>query len=75
MPGFNMAQAIGMFIIGLGLVEKDGLLVCAGVIIGLLGVVLLGRSCSDSEHCLGSNAIPGTLTAKKINIVASQGPA
>ncbi len=42
MPGFNMAQAIGMFIIGLGLVEKDGLLVCAGVVIGLLGVVLLG---------------------------------
>lgn len=37
-----MAQAIGMFIIGLGLVEKDGLLVCAGVVIGLLGVVLLG---------------------------------
>jgi hypothetical protein len=42
MPGFNMAQAIGMFIIGLGLVEKDGLLVCAGVLVGLLGVVLLG---------------------------------
>ncbi len=42
LPGFNMAQAIGIFVIGLGLVEKDGLMICTGVIIGLLGMLLMG---------------------------------
>ena len=42
MPGFNLPQAIGIFTIGLGLVEQDGMIVCLGVIIGLLGMLLLG---------------------------------
>ena len=41
-PGFNMPQAIAIFTIGLGLVEKDGMLICAGVIIGLASFLLLG---------------------------------
>lgn len=41
-PGFNMPQAIAIFVIGLGLVEKDGLVVAAGVLIGLASLVLLG---------------------------------
>jgi hypothetical protein len=31
MPGFNMPQAISAFIIALGLVEHDGILVIGGV--------------------------------------------
>jgi hypothetical protein len=42
MPGFNMPQAISTFIIGLGLVEDDGILVAAGVIAGLASLALLG---------------------------------
>lgn len=41
-PGFNMPQAISIFVISLGLVEEDGLLVAAGVLIGLASLVLLG---------------------------------
>ena len=41
-PGFNMPQAIAIFTIGLGLVEKDGMLICAGVVIGLASLLLLG---------------------------------
>jgi len=41
-PGFNMPQAIAIFVIGLGLVEKDGLIVATGVVIGLLSLLLLG---------------------------------
>jgi hypothetical protein len=42
MPGFNMPQAISTFIIALGLVEDDGILVAAGVIAGLASLALLG---------------------------------
>lgn len=42
MPGFNMPQAISTFIIALGLVEDDGILVTAGVIGGLASLALLG---------------------------------
>jgi hypothetical protein len=42
MPGFNMPQAISTFIIALGLVEDDGMLVAAGVIAGLASLALLG---------------------------------
>jgi hypothetical protein len=42
MPGFNMPQAISSFIIALGLVEDDGILVAAGVIAGLASLALLG---------------------------------
>lgn len=41
-PGFNMPQAIATFIIALGLVENDGLLVVIGVLAGLLSLALLG---------------------------------
>jgi hypothetical protein len=42
MPGFNMPQAISTFIIALGLVEDDGILVAAGVLGGLASLALLG---------------------------------
>jgi hypothetical protein len=42
MPGFNMPQAISTFIIALGLVEDDGILVVAGVLAGLASLALLG---------------------------------
>jgi hypothetical protein len=41
-PGFNMPQAISIFIIALGLVEKDGLTILIGVIAGLASLLLLG---------------------------------
>lgn len=41
-PGFNVPQAISIFIIALGLVEKDGLTILIGVIAGLASLVLLG---------------------------------
>jgi hypothetical protein len=41
-PGFNMPQAISTFIIALGLVEDDGILVVAGVLAGLASLALLG---------------------------------
>jgi hypothetical protein len=41
-PGFNMPQAIAVFVIGLGLVEKDGLVVAIGVLIGIAAVAVLG---------------------------------
>lgn len=42
MPGFNMPQAISTFVIALGLVEEDGLLIAAGVLAGLASLALLG---------------------------------
>ncbi len=41
-PGFNAPQAVSVFIIALGLVEKDGLTILIGVIAGLASLVLLG---------------------------------
>lgn len=41
-PGFNMPQAIATFIIAFGLVEDDGLIVMAGVILGLISLAILG---------------------------------
>ena len=41
-PGFNAPQAVSVFIIALGLVEKDGLTIFIGVIAGLASLVLLG---------------------------------
>ena len=41
-PGFNIPQAIAIFIIGLGLVQKDGLTILIGVVAGLASLVLLG---------------------------------
>ena len=41
-PGFNMPQAISSFIIAMGLVEDDGILVLTGVVAGLASLALLG---------------------------------
>lgn len=53
LPGFNMPQAIAIFTIGLGLVEQDGLVVCIGVVIGILSLVLLGAVLFGLSSLLG----------------------
>jgi hypothetical protein len=41
-PGTNMPLAIAVFVIGLGLVERDGAMITAGILIGLAATALLG---------------------------------
>jgi hypothetical protein len=41
-PGTNMPLAIAVFVIALGLVERDGAMITAGILIGLASVALLG---------------------------------
>ncbi len=41
-PGTNMPLAIAIFVIALGLVERDGAMITAGILIGLASMVLLG---------------------------------
>jgi hypothetical protein len=41
-PGTNMPPAIAIFIIGLGLVERDGRLIALGVLLGLASIALIG---------------------------------
>jgi hypothetical protein len=41
-PGTNMPLAIAIFVIALGLVERDGLMITAGILIGLAAMALLG---------------------------------
>jgi len=41
-PGTNMPLAIAIFIIALGLVERDGAMITAGILIGLAAMALLG---------------------------------
>jgi hypothetical protein len=41
-PGTNMPLAISVFIIALGLVERDGAMITAGILLGLASMVLLG---------------------------------
>jgi hypothetical protein len=41
-PGFNIPQAISIFIIALGMVEKDGLTIALGVLAGITSLLLLG---------------------------------
>jgi hypothetical protein len=41
-PGTNMPLAIAIFVIALGLVERDGLMITAGILIGLASMALLG---------------------------------
>jgi len=41
-PGTNMPLAIAIFVIALGLVERDGAMIAAGILIGLASVALLG---------------------------------
>ena len=41
-PGTNMPLAIAIFVIALGLVERDGVMITAGILIGLAAIALLG---------------------------------
>ena len=41
-PGTNMPLAISVFIIALGLVERDGAMITVGILIGLASIALLG---------------------------------
>ena len=41
-PGTNMPLAIAVFIIALGLVERDGLMITAGLLLGLVAIALVG---------------------------------
>jgi len=41
-PGTNMPLAIAIFVIALGLVERDGAMITAGILIGLASIALLG---------------------------------
>jgi hypothetical protein len=41
-PGTNMPLAIAIFVIALGLVERDGAMITAGILIGLAAMALLG---------------------------------
>ena len=41
-PGTNMPLAISIFVIALGLVERDGAMITAGLLIGLASIALLG---------------------------------
>jgi hypothetical protein len=41
-PGTNMPLAIAVFVIALGLVERDGVMITAGLLIGLAAIALLG---------------------------------
>lgn len=41
-PGTNMPPAIAIFVTSLGMIEKDGLLICIGILIGLASMVLIG---------------------------------
>jgi hypothetical protein len=41
-PGTNMPLAISVFIIALGLVERDGAMITAGILLGLASMALLG---------------------------------
>lgn len=41
-PATNMPPAIAIFITSLGMVERDGVLICVGILIGLASMVLIG---------------------------------
>ena len=41
-PGTNMPLAISVFVIALGLVERDGAMITAGILIGIAAMALLG---------------------------------
>jgi hypothetical protein len=41
-PGTNMPLAISIFIIALGLIEKDGMMITLGIVLGLVSFALLG---------------------------------
>lgn len=40
-PGTNMPPAIAIFVTSLGMVERDGLLICVGILIGLASMALI----------------------------------
>ncbi len=52
-PGTNMPLAIAIFIIALGLVENDGMLITLGILIGLASFALLGGIILGALSLLG----------------------
>jgi hypothetical protein len=52
-PATNMPPAIAIFVTSLGMVERDGLLICVGVLIGLASMVLIGAFAVGSVSLLG----------------------
>jgi len=52
-PATNMPPAIAIFVTSLGMVERDGLLICVGVLIGLASMVLIGAFAIGSVSLLG----------------------
>ena len=52
-PGTNMPLAIAIFIIALGLIEKDGMLITLGILIGLASLALMGGSIWGGLALLG----------------------
>jgi hypothetical protein len=52
-PATNMPPAIAIFVTSLGMVERDGVLICAGILIGLASMVLIGALAFGSFTLLG----------------------
>lgn len=52
-PATNMPPAIAIFVTSLGMVERDGLLISVGVLIGLASMVLIGALAIGSFSLLG----------------------
>jgi hypothetical protein len=52
-PGTNMPLAISIFIIALGLIEKDGMVITLGIIIGIASLALLGGLILGALSLLG----------------------
>ena len=52
-PATNMPPAIAIFVTSLGMVERDGLLISVGVLIGLASMVLIGAFAIGSVSLLG----------------------
>ena len=51
-PFAHNLPALGLVLIGLGLIERDGLAILAGAVIGITGVVLLGLVVFGLAHGL-----------------------
>jgi hypothetical protein len=49
-PFGHQLPALGIMLIGLGLIERDGLALLAGTLIGAVGVLLLGLALFGLAH-------------------------
>ena len=52
-PGTNMPLAIAIFIIALGLIEKDGMMIALGILIGVASLALMGGLIFGALSLLG----------------------